>query len=359
VKLDLDSGRAFRIASGVHDGAYETLLQCFADEVGAHAACLMVRKGLGGPTRVVSSVGSGRFAEPDHWLDGEFIGRVLDSDGPILEPDDAIAPEPAVRLAEHEVSIEHALGAVVPSPDGVEAILCAGFGRRPGPGRAQLLWAASSFATAAALSLTDAGGFTDALSWSRFGPFTGCLSYAGLVDALAPEIERSARQHHRLSCCFLALDGFERVNEVAGHLERNRALFGIGAMLRESVRAYDVVGQSGGDELVIILPETSARSAREIAERLRRQMRTVALGATKEPVEVHIGTAEWAAGMSAEDLLEIGSRSLRVAKNDGGSRVVSGSSPNQAVESIHQIFENVTQLMGTHDPPQGSRDGQG
>lgn len=357
MKLDLDSGRAFHIASGAHYGAYETLLQSFADEVGADTACLMVREGPGGPTRVVSSLGSGRLAEPHHWLDGEFLDRLLDGDGPILEPD-GVAPEPAVRLAEHELSLEHALGAVVPSPEGVETILCARFERRPGPGRAELLWAASSFATAAALCLSDAGGFTDALSWSRLDPLTGCLSYAGLVDALAREIDRSARRHHRLSCCLLDLDPFKRVSEAAGHPDGNRALFGIGATLRDSVRAYDVVGRSGGDQLVVILPETGVRSAREMAVRLRRQLRTAAPGATSGPLEVRIGTAEWAAGMSAEDLLEAGGRSLRVAKKDEASRVASAPSPDQAVESIHEIFENVTQLMGGDNRPQRSPDGQ-
>jgi diguanylate cyclase (GGDEF)-like protein len=357
--FDLDSGRASQpLASGGYYGAYDTLLQCFADEVRADAVCLIVREGFGGPTRVVSSLDSGGRGEPHRWLDGEFLSRLLDSDGPILEPEDGMVFEPAIRLVENEGSIEHALGAVVPSPGGVEAILCAGFTGPPGPGPAQLLWAAGSFATVAALCLTDTGGFTDALSWSRFDPLTGCLTYAGLVDSLAREIDRSARQHHRLSCCFIDLGGFKQVNEVVGYPAGNRVLFGIGARLRDSVRTYDVVGRSRGDEFVIILPETSGRSAREMAERLRRQLRTEALGATKAPVEVSIGTAQWVAGMSAEDLLETAHRSLRVAKKDGGSSVVSVSSPDQAVESIHGIFESVTQLMGRDDRPQRSRDGQ-
>jgi len=361
VKLDLDSEPAsLPVAANTpsghrhSNGAHEALLECFAEEVRADAAWLLVREGPRSSTRLVSGWDRSGRGEPQRPLDGEFLARLLDGGNPILEPVNGAAADPALPLAEHEASIEHVLGAAAPSPDGVEAILCAKYEGQPGPPRTHLLWTAESFAAAAALCLTDAGGLRDALSWPRRDPLTGCLSYAGLVEALAEEIDRSTRNHHRLSCCFLDLDGFKQVNRVAGHLAGNRRLAAIGAALQAGVRTYDVVGRFGGDEFVVILPETGARSAGLLAERLRRGLRPASLGATNAPVEVSIGTAEWAAGMSADDLLETADRSLRVAKDRGGSMVVSASSPDQAVESILEIFESVTELMGTE--PELSRD---
>ena len=116
-----------------------------------------------------------------------------------------------------------------------------------------------------------------------------------------------------------------------------------------------MVGRFGGDEFVVILPETDARSARRVAELLRRRLRGAAPETTKAPVEMSIGTAEWAAGMSAEDLLASADRSLAAARNGGESTSVTGSSPDHAVESIHEILGSVTDLVSREDPSQAGR----
>ncbi len=342
----------------MRNGAGQALLQCFADEVRADAACILIRNGLHeladrGPGQVVSIWDPGEFGGVDAWLDGEFLARLIDSDEPILESGNGNAAA-AAQTNGGQGSIAHALAAVVPSPEGVEVLLCAGFVRPPKRSRQQLHWAVGSFAVAAALCVNDNGGFTEALSWSRRDPLTGCLGYAGLLEALDEEIDRSARKHHRLSCCFVDLDGFKQVNEAGGHLEGNRVLASIGVALRDGVRAYDLVGRFGGDEFVLILPETDIASACKLAERLRVQLRDATYGATAGAVEVSIGTAEWTEGMSRDDLLESADQSLGVAKDRGGSTVVSGSSPDDGVASIHEIFHDVTELMhrGDQQPTQ-------
>jgi len=331
--------------NSAYNGAPDVLLQCFAEEVRADASCLLVREGAHEAPRAVSVWDPAGRGEPHQWLDGEFLTRLLHSDEPILEPDDGEAGQPASSLPAQGISIERALGAVALSPAGVQAILCAGFARRPPPDPAQLLWAADSFAAAAALCVAGTGSFTEALSSSRRDPLTGCLSYAGLMEALGQEIARSTRHHHRLSCCFLDLDGFKQVNETAGHLEGNRVLAAVGARVRGGVRNYDLVGRFGGDEFVVILPETRGRLALQLAQRLRGRVRGPTSGEAEAPsIEVSIGVAEWAEGMSSEDLLEIADRSLRIAKERGGAMVMSGP-PDQPVESIHEIMEDVTELI--------------
>jgi len=68
------------------------------------------------------------------------------------------------------------------------------------------------------------------------------------------------------------VDGFKRVNDTFGHLVGSRALAEIGQVLRKILRETDVVGRYGGDEFVVVLPETPLNGAMVIAERVRKKI---------------------------------------------------------------------------------------
>jgi GGDEF domain-containing protein len=104
--------------------------------------------------------------------------------------------------------------------------------------------------------------------------------------------------------CFLDLDGFKRVNEEQGHLAGNRVLAAAGGALREIVRPYDLVGRFGGDEFVVVLPETGLGEAQWLADRLRSALCAAASTAAGTRVGVASGEAEWSDGMSTGNLLE-------------------------------------------------------
>jgi diguanylate cyclase (GGDEF)-like protein len=94
-----------------------------------------------------------------------------------------------------------------------------------------------------------------------------------LNSNLGKEISRASRHKTSLSLIFLDLDGFKSVNDCHGHLCGSRTLYEVGSIIKRSVREEEVVGRYGGDEFVVILPDTDAEGALLVAERIRRALR--------------------------------------------------------------------------------------
>jgi diguanylate cyclase (GGDEF)-like protein len=89
---------------------------------------------------------------------------------------------------------------------------------------------------------------------------------------LGREIKRCKRHGIPLSVIFLDLDGFKNVNDQHGHLAGSGTLTEVGRILAQGVRESDILARYGGDEFVVVLPETPAAGALVIAERLRRSI---------------------------------------------------------------------------------------
>jgi len=87
---------------------------------------------------------------------------------------------------------------------------------------------------------------------------------------ISREIKRCKRHGIPLSVIFLDLDGFKGINDQYGHLAGSGTLAEVGAILAEAVRESDILARYGGDEFVVVLPETPASGALVIAERLRK-----------------------------------------------------------------------------------------
>jgi diguanylate cyclase (GGDEF)-like protein len=88
------------------------------------------------------------------------------------------------------------------------------------------------------------------------------------------EIKRCKRHGIPLSVIFLDLDGFKKVNDQFGHLAGSRTLAEVGGILAQAVRESDILARYGGDEFVVVLPETPPSGAMVIAERIRRAIET-------------------------------------------------------------------------------------
>jgi two-component system cell cycle response regulator len=98
---------------------------------------------------------------------------------------------------------------------------------------------------------------------------TGLHNSRYLRDALHREAKRAVRYGRPLSVLFVDLDGFKRVNDTHGHLCGSRTLVEAGMLLRACARESDVVARYGGDEFVIVLPDTPSAGAMVVARRMR------------------------------------------------------------------------------------------
>jgi diguanylate cyclase (GGDEF)-like protein len=103
---------------------------------------------------------------------------------------------------------------------------------------------------------------------------TGLYNVRHLYRQAEAEIERALRFHSQFSLVFIDLDHFKQVNDAHGHLMGSRLLMEVGQAFKSTVRAVDTVFRYGGDEFVVLLPETNKRQAEEAAMRLLTNLRS-------------------------------------------------------------------------------------
>jgi two-component system cell cycle response regulator len=132
-------------------------------------------------------------------------------------------------------------------------------------------------------------------------------------------VQRAGRSGRRLSILIVDVDNFKEVNDTQGHLGGDRVLEQVSAILTGGGRAGDVVGRVGGDEFVMILPDTSLDAAVALAERLCRRVRSLP---APVPVSLSIGVAEHTdATPTGDELFRVADAALYRAKKTGRDRV--------------------------------------
>ena len=143
-------------------------------------------------------------------------------------------------------------------------------------------------------------------------PLTGLANYRQLVHVLEQEIQRSARTGRPFAVLFLDVDRLKKINDRHGHLVGSRALCRLAEALRASSRVIDTGARFGGDEFALILPETGAPAARQVAKRV---VERLTHDGEKPAVSVSVGVAVFPdQGNSAATLLSAADHSLYEAK---------------------------------------------
>jgi diguanylate cyclase (GGDEF)-like protein len=139
-------------------------------------------------------------------------------------------------------------------------------------------------------------------------PLTGLANYRRLLDALDSEIKRYGRTGRSFAVLLLDLDGLKKINDSQGHLVGSRALCRLASILQIHCRSIDTAARYGGDEFVLVLPETELAAAVQVAQRISNQLNNDG----EEPsISVSTGAATCPRdGKTINDLLGAADRAL-------------------------------------------------
>jgi len=143
-------------------------------------------------------------------------------------------------------------------------------------------------------------------------PLTGLANYRRLLEAFNSEIKRYGRTGRSFAVLVLDLDGLKKINDAHGHLVGSRALCRLANILRIHCREIDTAARYGGDEFVLVLPETDSEAAQRVAERISERLKAD----DEEPsISVSTGTAIYPQdGRTMDELFGAADRALYAAK---------------------------------------------
>jgi diguanylate cyclase (GGDEF)-like protein len=160
---------------------------------------------------------------------------------------------------------------------------------------------------------------------------TGLRNRRHALERLRDEVARSHRYGRPLSCILFDVDHFKRVNDTLGHAAGDVVLQAVGQAVLEECRSMDVVARYGGDEFLILLPETDGTAAAALADRLRRSVSTLAVmhGGRALGVTASFGVAALdgrgdESPDEPEELLRRADQALYAAKRRGRDAVAPG-----------------------------------
>lgn len=169
---------------------------------------------------------------------------------------------------------------------------------------------------------------------SRFDALTGALNTRGLLELLQRERSRAERYNLAMTVVFIDLDEMKEVNDRMGHAGGDELLRRFAGKVSDSLRDEDLCARVGGDEFVVVLPDTDHRQAMSVVERLQ-------LGVHE--ISASYGVATFLSQPPAiEDLISAADSMMYVAKRAGGNRVVGGLMPGLVglndVELTHDLM---------------------
>jgi diguanylate cyclase (GGDEF)-like protein len=226
------------------------------------------------------------------------------------------APLAVALVGACTIAVVGLLDAVVDGPLEPEALAWVGI-------NAVSLILLADIATAAARSQRHARD--EALRASRFDALTGLYNRAFFFTTMEQEIRRSDRMGRGFTLLMLDLDDLKPVNDTFGHQWGDRLLKAIADTVRQTVRFTDAAARYGGDEFVVLLPETDAAGGYVVGEKLRRDIHALTLRAGDRNVRssVSVGLVAYPDdGSTIEQLVAAADVAMYEAKRRGKNRIV-------------------------------------
>ena len=148
-------------------------------------------------------------------------------------------------------------------------------------------------------------------------PLTGIGNRRQLSKRLEEEVIRAERYLRPLTVAFFDIDHFKRVNDTYGHNVGDLVLASTAQSLGSRLRGCDLLCRFGGEEFVVLLPETDKEQAIKVAERMRLDIASMRVGQVEQTITISAGLAQWQPGESGDQILERCDQALYMAKASG------------------------------------------
>lgn len=153
---------------------------------------------------------------------------------------------------------------------------------------------------------------------------TGLYNHTTIKEHLRQEFARAQRSNYPLSCVVLDLDHFKQINDMYGHSVGDRVLKSLAQLLVRRLRQSDIIGRYGGEEFVLVLPETPSLTALNLVDELRQNFAQIRHRG--EEVEFCLtfsgGISAWPPYSSPNLLFEMADRAMYAAKNRGRNQIL-------------------------------------
>jgi diguanylate cyclase (GGDEF)-like protein len=168
------------------------------------------------------------------------------------------------------------------------------------------------------------GAFLQVEARATHDRLTGIANRETLLTTLVAEVERATRHHKSLSVAFIDIDRFKPINDTYGHNSGDAVLRQIASLIANNIRASDLFGRYGGEEFMLILPETTPDEALTLAEKLRslvQQQPLVIAGKQRLAVTISIGIAgDVGSQLQVDSLVDQADAAMYAAKSLGRNR---------------------------------------
>ncbi len=153
-------------------------------------------------------------------------------------------------------------------------------------------------------------------------PLTRCYNRRFIEKRIQDELSRHERFKHHCTIAMIDIDHFKQINDSFGHNEGDLALSALADLLRQSLRAVDILGRWGGEEFIVLLPETAAQEALAWAERARKIIATTTFTGHQKNLTVSIGITQSRDADQMEALIDRADKGMYEAKAAGRNTVL-------------------------------------
>lgn len=152
---------------------------------------------------------------------------------------------------------------------------------------------------------------------STIDELTKLFNRRKIMDILKTEIERAQRYSFELSIIMADIDFFKKINDKYGHKMGDITLKKVSNILKNSLRKVDYVGRFGGEEFLIISPQTSSKNAITLAERIKNILNSLSIEGIEEKITLSFGISSYRDNLSLDELIQEADIALYESKNKG------------------------------------------